>query len=391
MVKKNVLLTKLPQNYLFQEIAEKAARLKKNSPDLTLLHLGIGDITKPICKPAIEALCSAGRELLSKNTLRGYGPSEGEPSLKRLIQQHEYGNKIAEDEIFISDGTKNDLSAIQELFSSDNVIALPDPAYPVYLESNILSGKITNNNFITLPCTEQTGFLPLPPTVHCDIIYLCSPCNPTGAAFTKKGLQKWIDYALKEHAIILYDGAYEAFISDCNNYPRSIYELDGADETAIEFRSFSKTAGFTGLRLSYVVIPKKLKSQDGFSFNEIWTRAAQSKFGGVSYPVQKAGEALYSPAGKTALQETLSYYKENASILKKGLLDKGFTVFGGDHSPYIWCKTPQEITSWAFFDQLLLKGIITTPGSGFGQHGEGFIRFSAFADRTAIEEALNRL
>lgn len=365
--------------------------------DIAFINLGMGDATLPIPSVVTDAISSAVLELKSEKTFRGYGPSHGELFLKKAIKENEYSNfSFTEDEIFISNGTKTDISAIQELFAEDSIIAISDPAYPVYVDSNVLAGRTkafsqgTYEGLVYLPCLEENNFLPVPPNFSCDVIYLCSPHNPTGSAFKKHELQRWVDYAKKQQAIILYDGAYESFISSSDT-PRSIYEIKGAEDVAIEFRSFSKSAGFTSLRLSYYVIPKTLSS-NVFSLHDLWKRRTDSRYGGTPYPIQRGGEASFSKEGKKALKEIIFKYKQNALFLREGLSSLGFTVFGGIDSPFIWCKTLNNLSSWDFFDYLLEKAqIITAPGVGFGLSGEGFVRFSSFPKKEFLEEGLKRL
>jgi LL-diaminopimelate aminotransferase len=387
MAKLNKNFQNLPSNYLFEEIEKKITSLKQKNPNLKLINLGIGDATEPIPKIIINSICKAANELKTKKTFKGYRPSQGELFLRKKISEMDYNNKIQEDEIFISSGTKNDISTIPELFAHDIKIGIPSLSYPVYKDSNILSGK---TKIFYLKCSPQNNFLPLPPKKHLDLIYLCSPNNPTGTVFTKKELQNWVTYAKNKNAIILYDGAYSSFIKN-KNIPKTIFEIEGAKDIAIEFRSFSKTAGFTSLRLSYIVIPKNLKIEN-FSVNKLWKRRIDTKIGGVSYPLQKGGEAIFSKKGKEEIDKIILKYLKNAKTLKKGLENLKFQTFGGKHSPYIFCKTKNNLSSLEFSNYLLEKTrIVTIPGSGFGKEGEGFIRFSAFAEKKEIEEALKRL
>lgn len=379
MVKINPHFQKLSQNYLFQEIDKRVTLFKQQNPTLQILNLGIGDISEPLPPYIVKSICSATKEMGKK--VIGYGPSEGYPFLREAIAQFEYKNVTA-DEIFIFNGSKNAISAIETIFDCSNTIGLMDPTYPVYKDSNIIAGK--SSQFIYLPCREQEGFLPSLPNKHCDLIYLCSPNNPTGVSFSRKELEKWVSYAKEEKSIIIFDTAYEAFIT--SNAPRSIYEIEGAREVAIEFKSFSKKAGFTNLRCSYLVIPKEL------GLSKLWQRNISAKFGGVPYPIQKGAEAIYHPQGQKEIKEQLDSYKERTLLLMKGLSKLNFSFFGGIDSPFVWCKTINNTSSWDFFDLLLKKAtIISIPGSGFGPSGEGFVRFSAFAKRKEIEEAMHLL
>ncbi len=399
MAKINHHYQKLVGNYLFPEIEKRVEALKLQTPDAPLLNLGIGDATTPLAPNVIEALTAASLEMGDKKTFRGYGPSEGYLFLRQLIAQVDYKGNFSPDEIFISDGANSDIANLQEIFSVDNKVAIPDPAYPVYVDINVMAGRtrplLKTGRFggITyLPCNEENGFQPQPPVTHVDLIYLCSPSNPTGLAMDKELLTRWVKYAKENEAVIVFDGAYEAFIT--SDAPRSIYEIPGAKEVAIEVRSFSKSAGFTGLRCSYTVIPHQLKVRDAgaiHSLNHFWKRRVDTKSNGVSYPIQKAAAALYTPQGQKSIQETVKSYNERARFLRDGLRHLGYTVYGGIDSPYIWCKTPPKVTSWEFFDFLLENAhIVSIPGIGFGQEGDGFIRFSAFAEREAIAESLTR-
>lgn len=382
MVKINKNFKKLKKNYLFSEIEKKA----KNYPKKDLINLGIGDVAHPISPFITKEIQKASFELENKKTFKGYCPSEGEFFLRKEIKKNDYKHlNIQEDEIFISPGMKNNLSSIQELFSPCNTVALPDPAYPVYLDSNILAGR----NISFLKCLKKNNFLPMPPNQKYDIIYLCSPHNPTGCAFTYNMLQKWIDYAKNHSSIILYDGAYSSFITQ-TNIPRSVYEIQGAKDVAIEFKSFSKSAGFASLRLSYCIIPKQIK-KDGISLNSMWKRLIDTKFGAVSYPIQKAGWAIFKKNAQEDIKRVTSIYLQNAKLLKKGLEAFGFSCFGGINSPYIWCKF-KNFSSMELFDLLLDKTkIITIPGSGFGKEGEGFVRFSSFAQSDDIAKVIIRI
>lgn len=402
MVKLNHHYQKLSDQYLFTEIEKKIGALKAKTPDAQLINLGVGDVTKPLPYPIVSALVAASQEMGDKKTFRGYGPSEGYLFLRQAIAENDYkALSISPEEIFISDGANSDLADLQELFAVDNKIAIPDPAYPVYLDTNIMAGRTRlplktgrYGGVVYLPCTEENGFNPLPPDTHADLIYLCSPNNPTGAAMDRPLLEKWIRYAKEHEAVILLDGAYEAYITSPNT-PHSIYEIEGAKEVAIEIRSYSKSAGFTGLRCSYTVIPRQLKIRDAgrvHSLNALWRRRVDAKTNGVSYPIQKAALATHSPAGQKEIRELIRSYGERARFLKEGLEKLGYTIFGGVDAPYLWCKTPGKLSSWDFFDMLLENAhIVAIPGRGFGVFGEGFVRFSAFAEPTALAEGLLRM
>jgi LL-diaminopimelate aminotransferase len=398
MAKLNHHYQKLAGAYLFPEIEKRIEALKQKQPHASLLNLGVGDATVPLSPAVISALTAASKEMGDKKTFRGYGPSEGYLFLRQAIASTDYKD-ISPDEIFISDGANSDIANLQEIFSTENRIAVPDPAYPVYVDINVMAGrtrpllKTGRYGGITyLPCTEKNDFQPQPPDGHVDIIYLCSPHNPTGIAMDKALLTSWVQYAKEHQAVILFDGAYEAFIT--SGAPRSIYEIEGAKEVAIEVRSFSKSAGFTGLRCSYTVIPHQLKMRDAgaiHSLNALWRRRIETKSNGVSYPIQKAAAALYTPEGQKETRETVRSYSARAKLLRTGLEKLGYTVYGGIDSPFIWCKTPPKISSWEFFDFLLQNAhIAAIPGLGFGQEGDGYIRFSAFAELAAITESLQR-
>ena len=398
MVKLNANYSKLPGNYLFPEIAKRSAACSSDRP---LINLGIGDVKRPLPAAAVSALMEASSEMGEAKTFRGYGPSQGYLFLREAISLHDYQNRIAPDEIFVADGAKSDIANIQEIFCTNNRVALPDPTYPVYLDTTVMAGRsrlaLKNGQFggITyLPCTEENLFCPEPPRDHCDIVYLCSPNNPTGIAMDHDLLTRWVDYAKRERAILIFDGAYEAYIRS-KNTPRSIYEVEGAKEVAIEVRSFSKTAGFTGLRLSYTIVPRALKVYDcgkEHLLHALWKRRHDTKYNGAPYPTQRAGAATYTPEGKKQVAEIIEAYRQNATILREGLKNLGLTVYGGIDAPYVWCKTPSKLSSWEFFDQLLTKaGVISIPGCGFGLLGEGFVRLSTFTDQASLEEAIDRM
>ena len=394
MAKINENYLELEDSYLFSTIAKKVAEYQKNNPDKKIIKLGIGDVTKPIVPAVIQAMHKAVDEMGTSEGFRGYGPEQGYEFLRKAIVENEYKDLGIElDEIFVSDGAKCDCGNIVEIFGEDNKIAITDPVYPVYVDTNIMSGK--KKNIVYLPVLEKNNFVPELPTEKVDIIYLCFPNNPTGMAISKQNLKKFVDYAIENKSIILYDAAYEAFITE-ENIPHSIYEIEGAKEVAIEFKSYSKTAGFTGLRCGYVVIPKSVKgytkSGDSVKMNKLWNRRTTTKFNGTAYVIQRAAEAVYSEEGKEQIKANIKDYLENAKIIKEGLIEAGFTVYGGINSPYVWLKTPNNMTSWEFFDELLEKAnVVGTPGSGFGAFGEGFLRLTAFGTKENSIEAINRI
>ena len=384
---------KLKDNYLFSEISKRVTEYKNSNSSTQIIKLGIGDVVKALPECVIEGLHEAVDDMAIDESFKGYGPEQGYEFLRNKIVQFDYvanGISIEADEIFISDGAKCDTGNICELFSNDTKVAVCDPVYPVYVDSNLMAGR----EIFYLKCQEHNNFIPQVPTFPVDIIFLCYPNNPTGTTISKDELKKWIDYAIKNNSIILYDAAYEAYITD-SNIPHSIFELDGAREVAIEFRSYSKSAGFTGLRCAYTVVPKKLFGRDRvgnrYSLNKLWQRRQATKFNGVSYPVQKAAFSLYSEKGQLQMRNLIDYYMENAQIVLHTLKEIGFTCYGGENAPYIWIKTPENMESWTFFDFLLSKlNIVCTPGAGFGSCGEGFIRISAFSTREDINKAMNR-
>ncbi len=391
---------KLPGSYLFSTIAKKVAAFTEANPDKQVIRLGIGDVTQPLAPAIIEALHKAVDEMGQADTFRGYAPDLGYEFLRKVIAEQDYkarGCEISPDEIFISDGAKSDSGNIQEIFGADNRIAVCDPVYPVYVDTNVMAGRAGTYNegsgmfsdVVYMPCTAENAFVPALPR-EADIIYLCYPNNPTGTTITKEELQKWVDYACEHHSVIIYDAAYEAYISR-PEVPHSIYECEGADSCAIEIRSFSKNAGFTGLRLGFTVIPKKLKVND-VTLHSLWARRHGTKFNGAPYIVQRAGEAVYSPEGKAQLRDQVGYYMNNAKIILEGLKSAGYEVYGGVDAPYIWLKTPAGMTSWDFFDRLLEKAnVVGTPGSGFGPSGEGYFRLTAFGSRENTEAAVERI
>lgn len=390
---------KLQGSYLFSNIAKKVASYKEQNPGANVIRLGIGDVTQPIAPAIIEALHKAVEEMGTVEGFHGYGPEQGYDFLREAIAKNDYkdrGCHIEADEIFVSDGAKCDVGNIQEIFSLNNKVAICDPVYPVYVDTNVMAGRtgnfnpVTNgfDNLIYMPCTESNGFVPEFPSTVPDMIYLCFPNNPTGMTCTKAQLQEWVDYANKNGSIILYDAAYEAYISE-TEVPHSVYECEGARTCAIEMHSFSKNAGFTGMRLGYTVIPKDLV-RNGVSLHSLWNRRHGTKYNGAPYIIQRAGEAVYSEAGKTQLQEQIQYYMKNAKVIKEGLKEAGYTVYGGVNAPYIWLKVPGK--SWDFFDHLLQEAqVVGTPGVGFGAHGEGFFRLTAFGTYENSVEALRRI
>lgn len=391
----------LQGSYLFSTIAKKVNGFKAVNPDSKVISLGIGDVTQPIVPAIIEALHKAVDEMGTVEGFHGYGPEQGYEFLRSAIAQSDYksrGCNIAADEIFVSDGAKCDVGNIQEIFGKDNIVAVCDPVYPVYVDTNVMAGRSGSfnaekggfENIVYMPCTKANGFVPAKPGKAPDLIYLCFPNNPTGMTITKAELQSWVDYANKNGSIILYDAAYEAYISD-TEIPHSIYECEGARTCAIEMHSFSKNAGFTGLRLGYTVVPKDLVC-NGVTLHSLWNRRHTTKYNGAPYIVQKAGEAVYSEAGRQQLKEQVAYYMNNARVIREGLADYGYEVYGGVNAPYIWLKTPDNLTSWEFFDRLLNKAqIVGTPGSGFGASGEGFFRLTAFGTYENTLEALERI
>ena len=382
MVTVNRNYLKLPGSYLFSTIAKKVSAYQAANPDVEIVRLGIGDVTQPLAPAIIEALHKSVDEMANAETFHGYAPDLGYEFLRSAIAKNDYearGCQISADEIFVSDGAKSDSGNIQEIFGIDNKVAVCDPVYPVYVDTNVMAGRTgdynkKNENFdgvIYMPCLEDNGFLPELPVETPDIIYLCFPNNPSGAAITKDKLQEWVDYANKNGAVIIYDAAYEAYITE-ENVPHSIYECEGARTCAIELRSFSKNAGFTGVRLGFTVVPKDLVCE-GVVLHDLWARRHGTKFNGAPYIVQRAGEAVYSPEGKAQLKEQVAYYMKNAHTIYNGLKEAGYSVSGGVNAPYIWLKTPNNMSSWDFFDYLLENAhVVGTPGSGFGAHGEGF-------------------
>lgn len=396
---------KLQAGYLFPEIGRRVREYAQANPDKKIIRMGIGDVTRPLTPTIVKAFHQGVEEMAHLDTFKGYGPEQGYDFLREAIAENDYkarGVNIDADDIFISDGSKCDTGNIQEIFGHDNIIAVSDPVYPVYVDTTVMSGKTgvcaANGYFdgiVYMPCNEANGFLPELPKEKVDLIFLCSPNNPTGTVATKEVLQKWVDFALENKCIILYDAAYFAYITD-PELPRSIFEIEGAEKCALEFRSFSKTAGFTGTRCAFTVIPSALMAYDkegnAHQVKKLWNRRHSTKFNGVSYPVQKAAAAIYTPEGKKEVADTIAYYLENARIMRESLVALGFTVFGGVNAPYVWVKTQGGLKSWEFFDKLLNEAnVVGTPGSGFGPSGEGYFRFSAFADRENVLDAMERI
>ncbi len=399
MAKINQNFLKLPGGYLFPEIGRRVRAYE--NPPMPLIRLGIGDVTQPLAPAVVDAMVTASREMGVKETFRGYCEETcGAYDFLRFAIRDDYkarGIEIADDEIFVSDGAKSDCGNIGDIFSVENVVAVCDPVYPVYVDTNAMAGRAGDydgekwSKLMYLPCTAENGFFPeLPTGAAPDLIYICSPNNPTGTAATKEQLKTWVDYANAHSSVILYDSAYEAFISE-PNLPHSIFEIEGAMTCAIEFRSFSKTAGFTGNRCAYTVIPKALK-RDGASLNALWNRRQGTKFNGVPYVIQRAAAAVFTPEGQRQIRKTIVYYLRNAQIIKEGLTSAGLIVYGGVNAPYLWVQTPDHMGSWEFFDRLLKEAcVVTTPGAGFGPSGEGYIRLTAFGDVKDTEEAVTRI
>lgn len=404
VVKINENYLKLKSSYLFVEVARREAEFIKNNPDADVIKMGIGDVTKPLTPAVIEAFADAVEEMGNAETFMGYGPEQGYEFLAKAIIENDfekYGISLDTSEVFISDGAKCDTGNIQEIFGIDNRIAVTDPVYTVYVDTNVMAGRTGEmedgmyEGLTYLKCNSENGFVPELPEEPVDIIYLCYPNNPTGTTLTKDQLKVFVDYAKENKAIILFDAAYEAFITE-DDVPHSIYEIEGAKEVAIEFRSYSKTAGFTGTRCAYTVVPKELIGYDSqgneVEINPLWNRRQTTKFNGVSYPVQKAAEATYSEEGKKQISEIIDYYMANAKVIRESLSDLGLEVYGGVSSPYIWVKTPNDMDSWAFFDLLLNEAnVVGTPGSGFGPSGEGYLRLTAFNTLENTKEAMERI
>ena len=393
---------KLPGSYLFSTIGKKVSAYAAAHPEETVIRLGIGDVTQPLPPVVIEALHKAVDEMGNASTFHGYAPDLGYEFLRKAIAEKDFqarGCQITPDEIFVSDGAKSDSANIQEIFAADSRIAVCDPVYPVYVDSNVMAGRTgtydaaaeTWSDVIYMPCTAENGFVPELPKERPDLIYLCFPNNPTGETLTKAQLQEWVDYANREGCVIIFDAAYEAYISQ-EDIPHSIYECEGAQTCAIELRSFSKNAGFTGLRLAYTVVPKALKDQNGTSLNALWARRHGTKYNGAPYIVQRAGEAVYTPEGQAQVREMVGKYMKNASYILNGLKEAGYEVYGGVNSPYVWLRTPDQMTSWEFFDYLLENAhVVGTPGSGFGPSGEHYFRLTAFGTWENTVKAVVRI
>ena len=401
MIQLNENYQKLPGSYLFAEIDRRVSAYRQANPDRELIKLGIGDVTRPLAPAVVAAMRDAVEEMGREETFRGYPPYRGYDFLLEAIAEHDYrsrGIELSPEEIFVSDGAKSDCGNIGDIFGPDNRVAVCDPVYPVYVDTNAMAGRAGEydpkteqwSRLIYMPCTRENGFLPQLPAERADLIYLCFPNNPTGAAATRAQLQQWVDYANEHGSVILYDSAYEAFITQ-EDIPHSIYEVEGAKKCAIEFRSFSKTAGFTGTRCAYTVIPKELV-RGGVSLNEMWYRRQSTKFNGVSYVVQRGAAATYTPEGRRQVKETIGFYQNNARVILDGLAQAGLEVSGGENSPYIWARTPDGMGSWEFFDLLLTKAnVVTTPGAGFGPSGEGYIRVTSFGGADATRQAVERV
>lgn len=395
---------KLPNNYLFSDIAKKVNAFKVSHPKTDLIRLGIGDVTRPLPQASIEAMHKAVDELANKETFHGYGPEQGYDFLIDAVIRNDYtprGVYLEPGEVFISDGAKSDTGNIGDILRHDNSIGVTDPIYPVYIDSNVMCGRAGIledgrwSNVVYLPCLSENNFVPEIPDRRIDILYLCYPNNPTGTVISKAELKKWVNYALENDTLILYDAAYEAYIQD-PDIPHSIYEIKGAKKVAIEFRSFSKTAGFTGVRCGYIVVPKELTAAtlegERIPLNRMWNRRQCTKFNGTSYITQRGAEAIYTPEGKKQVKAIIQYYMANARIMKEALESTGLKVFGGENAPYLWVKTPGEVNSWKFFEQMLYEAnVVGTPGVGFGPSGEGYIRLTAFGERADCEEAMKRI
>jgi len=394
----------LEESYLFSTINKKVEKYQKENPEANIISMGIGDVTRPLPQAVIKAFKKAVEEMGRKETFKGYGPEQGYSFLREAIIENDYkprGVELNLEEVFISDGAKCDTANIQEIFSTENKIAITDPVYPVYVESNVMAGrggpldkKGRYKNITYLPCTAENNFQPPTPEEKVDLIYLCYPNNPTGTSLTKDQLKEWVDYAMDNKSIILFDGAYEAYIQE-ERIPHSIYEIEGAREVAIEFRSFSKTAGFTGTRCAYTIVPEELEAEDSqgktHQVNKLWKRRQTTKFNGVSYPVQVAAAATYTEKGRKEIKESIKYYMENARIIRESLEDTSLEYYGGVNAPYIWVKTP-NMSSWQFFDKLLEEAqVVVTPGTGFGPSGEGYFRLTAFNTRKNTKEAMKRI
>lgn len=395
---------KLPNNYLFSDIAKKVNTFKVTHPKVDIIRLGIGDVTQPLPQASIEAMHKAVDELANKDTFHGYGPEQGYDFLIDAVIKNDFtprGIHLEPSEVFINDGAKSDTGNIGDILRHDNSIGVTDPIYPVYIDSNVMCGRAGDlidgkwSNVVYMPCLSENNFIPQIPNKRIDIIYLCYPNNPTGTVISKNELKKWVNYALENDTLILFDAAYEAYIQD-PDIPHSIYEIKGAKKVAIEFRSFSKTAGFTGVRCGYTVVPKELTAStltgERIGLNKLWNRRQCTKFNGTSYITQRGAEAIYSAKGKEQIKATIDYYMTNAKIMKTALEETGLKVFGGENAPYLWVKTPKGLSSWSFFEKMLYEAnVVGTPGVGFGPSGEGYIRLTAFGERESCEEAMKRI
>jgi LL-diaminopimelate aminotransferase len=404
MAKINAHYQKLQAGYLFPEVAKRVRAFAERNPNARIIRLGIGDVVLPLPAPIVDALKAAADEMQRRETFRGYGPEQGYDFLRAAIAGHyaEQGARVADDEVFVSDGAKCDTGNIQELFALDSVIAVTDPVYPVYVDTNVMAGRTDAadaqgryGRLVYLPATAENGFDPPLPDRRVDVVYLCSPNNPTGAVMARASLERWVAWAKANEAVILFDAGYEAFVRE-PGLLRSIFEIPGAREVAIEFRSLSKSAGFTGTRCAWTVVPKELHGRgekgEPVSLHAMWYRRQTTKFNGVSYPIQRAATAVFSAGGRPAVAETIRYYLENARLIREGLAGAGYTVYGGQNAPYIWMQTPRGMASWDFFDRMLGEAnVVCTPGAGFGRCGEGYCRLSAFAFREDVEQALERI
>lgn len=401
MVQINPNFSKLPGSYLFSEIGRRVAAYSRENPDAPLIRLGIGDVTRPLVPAVTQAMARAVAEMGTSGGFHGYGPEQGYDFLRQAIAEHDYrarGVAVDPEEIFVSDGAKSDCGNIGDIFGPDNVVAVCDPVYPVYVDSNAMAGRAGDydpatgrwSRLVYLPCVRENGFVPAIPEGRADMVYLCFPNNPTGAMATRAQLKAWVDWANANGSVILYDSAYEAFISE-SDLPHSIFEIEGARTCAIEFRSFSKTAGFTGTRCAYTVVPKELE-REGVSLHGLWNRRQTTKFNGVPYVVQRGAQAVYTPEGQEQVHATIAYYQRNARVIREGLSRAGLEVYGGVNAPYIWVKTPHDMGSWDFFDLLLRQAhVVTTPGAGFGPSGEGYIRVTAFGEAQQAVQAVERI
>ena len=402
MVQVNQNFCKLPGSYLFSEIGRRVAAFQQEHPEVELIRLGIGDVTRPLVPAVTQAMARAVEEMGTAGGFHGYGPEQGYDFLRQAVARFDYqarGVEMDPEEIFVSDGAKSDCGNIGDIFSQDNLVAVCDPVYPVYVDSNAMAGRAGDydpetgrwSRLVYMPCVKENGFIPMPEEgLQADMVYLCFPNNPTGAMATREQLQAWVDWANRKGSVLLYDSAYEAFITQ-PELPHSIFEIPGARTCAIEFRSFSKTAGFTGTRCAYTVVPRQLERQ-GVSINSLWNRRQTTKFNGVPYVVQRGAEAVYSPEGRGQVAQTIDYYRRNAQVIREGLVQAGLEVYGGVNAPYLWIRTPEGVGSWDFFDTLLRQAhVVTTPGAGFGPSGEGYIRVTAFGQAEQAAQAVERI